>query len=152
MATIKRHGPLKLIQIKTRGSLTYGISGIQLIYEHGVQSPVIDASRPGADQFKVSDIDLGKKICSITMREYRANFNALKIGFTDGTQQIICEYYPEGSERTLFVPENMHIAGFFGRNNIGYFIRSLGFILMEDLNTTGRDDILDRESDIDESR
>ena len=88
------------------------------------------------------------------MREYRANFNALKIGFTDGTQQVVCSYYPEGSERTLFVPENMHIAGFFGRNYIGYFIRSLGFILMEELNNiVGQDSNLDddRESEI-ESR
>ena len=48
----------------------------------------------------------------------------------------------------------MHIAGFFGRNYIGYFIRSLGFILMEELNNiVGQDSNLDddRESEI-ESR
>ena len=49
MATLKRYGPLRLKSVRTRGSLTYGVSGIQLIFEHGVESPVVDASRPAAE-------------------------------------------------------------------------------------------------------
>lgn len=53
MGTLKRlterHGrPLRLRKIRTRGSLTYGISAIQFIFDHGVESPVVDADRPGA--------------------------------------------------------------------------------------------------------
>ena len=49
MAKLKRYGPLRLTQIKTRGSVSYGISGIQLIFEHGIESPIVDASRPAAE-------------------------------------------------------------------------------------------------------
>ena len=64
------------------------------------------------------------------MREYWPNFNMLKLGYDNGVEQTICEHYPSGEERTLIVPEGYIIAGFFGKNDVGYFIRSLGFILM----------------------
>ena len=54
----------------------------------------------------------------------------LKLGYENGMEQTICEHYPSGNERTLIVPEGYIIAGFFGKNDVGYFIRSLGFILM----------------------
>ena len=105
------------------------------MFEHGVESPVIDASRPGADQFKTVQLASPEEghgdIRSITMREYWPNFNMLKVGYADGSEQTICEYHPSGQERTLHLPEGFQLAGFFGRNDNGYFIRSLGFILMQ---------------------
>ena len=104
MATIKRRGFLKLCQIRVRGSLTYGLSGLQLIFEHGVTSPVIDASRPGADQFKTVDLPEGAVISKIIMREFWPNFNGLSLAYADGTEQTICSYHPSGNDRTLHVP------------------------------------------------
>ena len=50
MATLKNKGPARIVAVRTRGSLTYGISGIQLIFDHeGLASPVIDAGRQGTD-------------------------------------------------------------------------------------------------------
>ena len=54
----------------------------------------------------------------------------LKFGYTNGTEQVVCEHYPNGEERTLEVPEGYSIAGFYGKNDIGYFIRSLGLIFI----------------------
>ena len=72
-------------------------------------------------------------IASITVREYWPNFNMLKVGYADGTEQVITEYYPSGNERTLSIPDGFSVAGFYGRNEVGYFIRSLGFILMQNI-------------------
>ena len=79
----------------------------------------------------MTDIPSTTALRTVTIREYWPNFNMLKLGFADGTELVCCDFYPEGTERTLQVPEGLTLAGFYGTNDIGYFIRSLGFILME---------------------
>ena len=137
--------PLKLARIRTRGHSNHGLTGIQLVFEGEIKSPIFDAT--GSKETKerpFKDYDVrGKEFSAVQARVFQSTF-VYKLGLVETTKtmaegaadfDITPEWSISGVLERREIPPNHSIVGMFGmiRNPKGSprRITSFSFILVD---------------------
>ena len=129
--------PPKLVEIRTKGEVNTGLTGIQLIFENGLSSPDFDSENAGAEEYKSNQLAPNKHVTSIKMliHDHTWPFH-LSFLYEDGTEQSLSANFrnaqPVAVERKI--PPNHVIVGVYGKMRDPTNVKricSLGFILMD---------------------
>mmetsp|Transcript_15068 Transcript_15068/g.20467 ORF Transcript_15068/g.20467 Transcript_15068/m.20467 type:complete len:116 (+) Transcript_15068:712-1059(+) len=104
--------PLKLTQIFTTGNIETGLTQIQLKFEGGIESPLIDSKgfNHVRKTFNIRDHDI-KRVIALDDSYY---IHQLKLQDSRGTMNVTKQYSRNGNEVGHDIPKNHVIAGIYG--------------------------------------
>ena len=124
---------IKLCQIgfKTNGM---NLSGIQLMFTNGVETPLFEAANAVNKELQTFDIDITKRIKKIGILVSNSNY-IFGIKFIDEkNREILDEWWQMDNDNIKWyyqtIPDGQEIIGLYGNKTISpYSIKQLGFVL-----------------------
>lgn len=107
-------------------------TAIQLVFEGGVESPMLDTNHPSAST-EISEVKLSGKnvesiICDAGCNSYIAK---MQFKHENGQQVVFKGLDRHFGDTAKLVPSNHIIVGVYGNFTKGAYIRQLGFIVAE---------------------
>ena len=110
--------PLKLQAIRTKGALDNPLSAIQLVFQNGIESPIFDSQKKGADDFTTVALPDGSPIVSITSKASNIGCSDIVFVQKNGQETVIFDKnWHYGSEEIREIPETHAIVGVYGLYN-----------------------------------
>ena len=134
LKALKLSEPLKLTEIRVKGTVGGSLSAIQLVFQNGTESPLFDGKYNNAT--KIQTYKLSDQPITIVSGKAHGDGTFPKkfsLTFKDGSELSI---FPQGSsgakgkDPVIKIPPNQTIVGIYGSIS-RYHICQLGFIVME---------------------
>ena len=108
---------LRLKAIRTKGRPSYPMTAIQLEFEGGIESPMLDTkSSYSLPEIRTTELS-GRKIKKILSRASSDNGMTSNLRLEDDTGSLIEIYekqWNNGDEMSREIPHNHHIVGVYG--------------------------------------